>query len=97
MNAIVCTDANGDGNTDIIIAGNEYQANVMPGRYDASYGLLLIGDGKGKFNTVKPMSSGLILDGDIKDLKMIEVGNRKVLLAAVNDSTMKAFALKGIK
>ena len=94
VNAIVCTDVNGDGITDIIIAGNEYQANVMPGRYDASYGLLLIRNGKGDFNSATPVSSGLIIDGDVKDLKIITVGKQKVLLAAVNDSPMKAFAIK---
>src|SRR6185312_10176242 len=31
VNAMVYTDVNGDGNKDIILAGNEYQANVMPG------------------------------------------------------------------
>ncbi len=50
VNAIACMDVNSDGFTDIILAGNEYQANVMTGRYDASYGLLLTGNGKGQFN-----------------------------------------------
>ncbi len=94
VNAIVCTDVNGDGITDIIIAGNEYQANVMQGRYDASYGLLLLGNGKGGFNPVTPVNTGLIIDGDVKDLKIITVGKQKVLLAAINDSKMKAFAIK---
>ncbi len=94
VNAIVCTDINEDGNTDIILAGNEYQANVMPGRYDASYGLLLTGNGKGQFNAVSPVASGLILDGDVKDLKLIKVGKQKFLLAAVNNSKMRAFGIK---
>ncbi|MEO8108624.1 MAG: VCBS repeat-containing protein [Ginsengibacter sp.] len=94
VNAIACEDVNGDGFTDIIIAGNEYQANIMPGRYDASYGLLLTGNGRGDFNAVPPAKSGLILDGDVKDLKIISVGNQKILLAAINDAPMKAFALK---
>lgn len=93
VNAIVCTDVNGDGFTDIILAGNEYQARIMPGRYDASYGLLLTGNGKGQFRVVPPVSSGLIIDGDVKDLKMITVGKQKILLSAVNDSKLKAFAI----
>ena len=94
VNTIVCTDVNGDGFTDIILAGNEYQAQVMPGRYDASYGLLLTGDGKGSFDAVSPAASGLIIDGDVKDLKLVTVGKQKVLLSAVNDSKMKAFAIR---
>ena len=94
VNSIVCTDVNNDGNLDLILAGNEYQAGVGSGRYDASYGLLLTGNGRGEFNVVAPASSGLILDGDIKDLKIIETPNQKILLAAVNDDKMKAFSIK---
>jgi hypothetical protein len=94
VNAIVCTDVNGDGNADIIIAGNEYQSSVMAGRYDASYGLLLTGNGKQEFNAVKPVTSGLIIDGDTKDLKLIHVGRQRLLLAAVNNEKMKVFSLK---
>ena len=93
VNSIVCTDVNGDGHTDIILAGNEYQANVNPGRYDASYGLLLTGNGKGDFTPVSPVSSGLIIDGDVKDMKLISIKKRKILLAAINDSKMKAFSV----
>ncbi len=94
VNAIACTDINGDGNTDIIIAGNEYQANVTTGRLDASYGLVLLGDGKGNFRPVAPVTSGLILDGDVKDLKLIKVGGQNILLSAINDANMKAFMLR---
>lgn len=93
VNAIVCTDVNDDGNDDIILAGNEYQADVNPGRYDASYGLLLTGNGKGKFTPVPPVLSGLIIDGDVKDLKLISVKKQKILLAAINDSKMKAYSV----
>ena len=93
VNAMVCTDMNGDGIPDIIIAGNEYQAEVNPGRYDASYGLLLLGNGSGGFRAVPPAASGLILDGDVRDLKIIHVGKQRVLLAAVNNEKMKAFRM----
>jgi enediyne biosynthesis protein E4 len=93
VNSIVCTDVNGDGFTDIILAGNEYQAQVMPGRYDASYGLLLTGSAKGQFRAVSPVASGLILDGDVKDIKLITIGKQKILLSAVNDLQMKAFVI----
>jgi enediyne biosynthesis protein E4 len=94
VNAIVCSDINGDGNMDIIIAGNEYQANVTTGRYDASYSLLLTGNGKGSFDVVDPITSGLITDGDVKDMKIINTTKQKILLTAVNDAAMKAFGIK---
>jgi hypothetical protein len=95
VNAVVCTDAEGDGNPDILLAGNDYQAEVTAGRYDASYGLLLKGNGKGQFAPVAPAASGLILDGDVKDLKLVTTGKKeRVVVAAVNDAPLRAFALK---
>ncbi len=93
VNAMVCTDVDGDGSSDLILAGNEYQAAVLTGRYDASYGLLLRGDDHGGFQVVLPADDGLILDGDIKDLKLIHTGNRKTLLTAINDQPMRAYRL----
>ena len=46
MNAILCEDLDEDGVLDLLLAGNEYQADVMIGRYDASYGCFLKGDGQ---------------------------------------------------
>ena len=93
VNAMVCTDVDGDGSSDLILAGNEYQAAVLTGRYDASYGLLLRGDDRGGFQVVPPAEDGLILDGDIKDLKLIHTGRRKILLTAINDQPMRAYRL----
>jgi hypothetical protein len=94
VNAIVCTDINGDGNDDLILAGNDYQANVSAGRYDASYGLLLNGNGRGGFTPVPPVASGLIIDGDVRDLKVISVDKKRLLLAAINNEHVKAFSIK---
>jgi hypothetical protein len=93
VNAIVCTDVDGDGRPDLILAGNEYQAAALSGRYDASYGLVLKADDHGGFQPLSPTADGLILDGDIKDLKLIHTGNRKTLLSAINDQPMRAYRL----
>ena len=37
---------------DILLAGNEYQAEVMTGRYDASYGCFLRGSSNKTFTSV---------------------------------------------
>jgi enediyne biosynthesis protein E4 len=94
VNSIVADDLDADGNADLIIAGNEYQSAISTGRYDASYGLVLKGNGKGDFKPVNTVKSGLIIDGDVKDLKMISVKNKgRALLAAPNDSKLKIFLL----
>jgi hypothetical protein len=59
----------------------------------SSYGLFLKGNGKGNFSPVAPVSSGLILDGDVRDLKLISAGPKKILLVAVNDKYLKAINL----
>jgi hypothetical protein len=94
VNSIVASDIDEDGNIDLIIAGNEYQAAAATGRYDASYGLFLKGNGKGVFTPINIVNSGLIIDGDVKDLKIISIKNRrKMLLAAPNDDKLKIFML----
>ena len=97
VNSIVFTDVNNDHNPDVVLAGNEYQSGVAAGgRYDASYGLVLSGTGKGKFSVVSPEASGLLLDGDTRDLKIVTVGKKKLLLAAINDAAIKAYSLTKI-
>lgn len=93
VNSIICTDVDGDQKVDIILAGNEYQSEVMTGMYDASYGLLLKGNGKGKFIAIPPLQSGLIIDGDVKDMKMINTPINRLLLVAINNERMKIFRL----
>ena len=93
VNAIASADINGNGFPDLVLAGNDYEASLQSGRYDASYGLLLEGDGHGGWRAVPPVSDGLILDGDVRDLRIIHAGRNRYLLAAVNDQPMRAFRL----
>jgi hypothetical protein len=93
VNAMVYTDVNGDGKADLVLGGNEYQASVMTGRYDASYGLVLRGDGRGGWVVEEPARSGLVLDGDVRDLKVVRVAGQPVLLVGVNDAKLKAFRI----
>ncbi len=45
--ASLAGDFDGDGKTDLVVAGNFYGVTPLEGRYDASYGLFLRGDGRG--------------------------------------------------
>ncbi|MBC7904198.1 MAG: FG-GAP repeat protein [Gemmatimonadaceae bacterium] len=83
-------DFNGDGQQDIILAGNEYGIPVSTGRYDASFGMILEGDGRGGFQPEKKRK--LILDGDIRSLNLISLkSNKKLLLVAPNDAAIQSF------
>lgn len=92
VNAILAHDLDGDGKLDLLLAGNEYQAEVMDGRYDASYGLFLKGEGSGKFRAVTNVGEGIFIKGDVKDLKLIKSGSgADLILVGINDERMQIF------
>ena len=93
VNAIVAADLDGDGNTDLLLAGNEYQAEVVSGQYDASYGLFLTGNGRGRFTPVIPRESGFIIRGDVKSVAILAAGSKQIILAAVNNNTLQSFLI----
>jgi hypothetical protein len=94
VNAIICDDLDNDGFKDLLLAGNEYQTEVMTGRYDASYGCFLRGGADKKFTPVPPAVSGFILNGDVKDMSVIRLSNGvKMVLAAVNNDSLRVFRI----
>ena len=84
-------DLNGDGHLDIVGAGNIYNSEVETLRYDASKGYVLLGNGKGQFEFSE--NSGFLLDGNVKDLEVIQIGNTTNILAAKNNGPIKIFKL----
>ena len=95
VNAILTYDFDGDGKLDLLLAGNEYQTEVMTGRYDASYGLFLKGKGDGNFMSAPHTDDGFFVKGDVKDLKMIKKGNKdNLILVAINNQQMRLFRCK---
>src|SRR4029078_1750779 len=93
-NAILCDDMNGDGKKDLLLSGNEYQTDVITGRYDASYGCFLKGSKNNKFISVSPAESGFIFNGDVKDLSLIRLSDgSKLILAAVNNDSLRVFSI----
>ncbi|MET0637992.1 MAG: VCBS repeat-containing protein [Chitinophagaceae bacterium] len=94
VNAIICEDLDQDGIKDLVLAGNEYQAEVMTGMYDASYGSFLRGNRNKTFTSVPQYQSGLLLNGDIKDLSLIRLANgERILIAAVNNDSMRVLKI----
>ena len=94
VNAIICDDLNNDGFKDLLLAGNEYQTEVMTGRYDASYGCFLKGGADKKFTPVSPVASGFILNGDVKDMSLMRMPDgTKLVLAAINNDSMRVFRI----
>jgi hypothetical protein len=82
---IACGDYDGDGKTDMVIGGNFYESKPEAGIYDASYGLLLKGDGRGNFRPVKAQQSGISIRGAIRDMISLQIRQKNFLLIAKNN------------
>jgi hypothetical protein len=84
-------DFNSDGHVDILLGGNLFDVKPEVGRYDAQYGLILLGDGNGGFAAFKSADSGLRLEGQARAFEFIETTNGRLLLTARNNATIQTF------
>ncbi len=86
INAIKCMDVNNDGFTDLIIGGNNFGFPPMMGRLDASFGNILLNDGKGNFISQDANISGLELRGEIRDIQTIKSADKEFLIVLQNNA-----------
>ena len=83
--ASLAEDFDGDGHTDLLVAGNFSGVTPVQGRYDASYGLLLHGDGAGHFEAVDLESSNLLIEGEVRHMALLRRANgERLILVARN-------------
>jgi hypothetical protein len=95
VQTIQAGDFNSDGNRDILLLGNDYTPDFMTGRYDASTGLVLIGDGHGKFKKLPYGNSGLSIQEDIRSSIAIEVKGKTCYVVGANAAPLKIFRWNG--
>lgn len=90
-------DMNQDGYLDILYVGNNFANEVSAGRYDASNGGLLLGNGKGNFTYYS--NSGFMVTSDAKALIGLQVGKDQLgFIAFQNRGPMRFFKpLKAFK
>jgi len=88
-------DFNRDGNPDLLLGGNLYNVKPEVGRYDASYGSLLTGDGKGGFSFIPPKVSGLRLDGELRDILEVATSKGKIVVIARSNDQLQVFKVSG--
>jgi hypothetical protein len=90
INGMQVVDINQDGYLDILYIGNNYANEVSSGRYDASNGGVLIGNGKGQFTYYQ--NSGLLVTGDAKSFLGIQLGKDQLAyIAFQNRGPMRVF------
>jgi hypothetical protein len=80
-----------DGLADILLGGNFHRAKPEVGIYDANYGLLLKGKGKGEFEILDPYKSGFFIVGEVRDIVPIKSNNKDYVLVAKNDDKLQIF------
>ncbi len=92
--AIQTGDFNGDGNLDMILAGNFFGFRIKYGQYDANRGLLLLGDGNGQFKEVPNNHSGLNIQGEVRDITGIKLGsNQDLFIFSVNNDYARLYEM----
>ena len=69
------------------LGGNFYEMQPSIGRFDASYGSILRGDGKGNFTPLLPSKTGFILRGAVRDIK--KVG--KYIVVSANNAPLQEY------
>lgn len=92
--AICIEDIDHDKKKDLIIGGNLYRVKPEAGRYDASEGLFLKGNGDGTFNAIPNRCSGIDIDGQVRDLRMIRNANGRFLIVNRNDDSVLTYKIK---
>ena len=90
VSAIFVDDLDGDKNLDILLGGNLYRAKPETGIYDASYGLLLSGNGQGDFTAVSPAFSGVSVKGEVRSIEKI-ADRPRILCVAKNNEALQFF------
>jgi hypothetical protein len=90
QNVILINDVDLDGSADLIMAGNFYPVEVEATRNDAGIGFWVRRDEYGRFVSIPSIKSGLFIEGDVKDMKMIKVNGKEIILIAKNNDYMQA-------
>jgi hypothetical protein len=95
--ASLAGDFDGDSTVDVIVAGNFYGVTPVQGRYDASYGLFLKGDGTGSLAPMDIERSGLDIEGQVRRMALLTRANgERVVVVARNNDRLQILRLDQI-
>jgi hypothetical protein len=92
ITGIIVHDFDNDGKKDILLAGNKFDVEVETTPADASPGVFMKGLGDMKFNCLKSFESGFFVPYNVKDMGMIKVKDRWIVLVSVNNDKLRVFS-----
>jgi hypothetical protein len=95
IHAILVYDADADGHTDLLVAGNQYHTEPNTASADAGNGLWLRGDGRGGLTPVSPLVSGFLAPLQVADLALIATPAGPAVLVANTGDSLRAFRVGG--
>jgi len=95
INRFLADDFNHDGRMDIFCITNLFGVLPFEGRYDAGYGLLLSGKGNSDFETVPARLSGIIIQGEARDIHKIQTGPEDYIIGITRNNAAAVFLKPG--
>lgn len=93
IRSILVSDVDGDGNPDLLIAGNLYDTEPNTPPIDAGNGLWLKGNGGGGFTPVPPAMSGFLAPHDVAGLALVATKAGRLLLVTNTTDSLQTFRL----
>src|SRR5207247_8519828 len=88
---ILAQDVDGDGKPDLLLAGNFDGVQPEIGRMSASYGLVLRGDGRGRFTPVPAAQSGFMVPGQARDIQRVKTRRGDLYVVTRNNDRALVF------
>ena len=87
-------DIDHDGKLDVLMIGNDYGMELLNGRADAFYGLVLKNTGNNNFQPVELNESGFYVPGDARALtRIVSANGNDLIVATQNKDSLKTFRI----
>ncbi|MBT8231985.1 MAG: VCBS repeat-containing protein, partial [Bacteroidia bacterium] len=92
--AVWIGDIDNDGWHDLVVGGNQHEAQPHIGINAASYGHVLINDKTGRFMHLSIEESGFLEKGQIRDIESIHINGKDYLCVVKNNQPISFYLIK---